>query len=486
MPSSVSYNGCKLEPASLFTYNKVYLRTEDEQKFGSKYVFTLNFILVADRGSPRSGLDGTVSAVGFGGFNNLFWITTGYAPTESVPLNQRLAAVERKQEAIRALFKDDGKLLEVQSAAGDQPLKANCTVTSINFTEGIWVNTCNCTITLEANSVTIAGLTPDEDDFAQYLSAASESWDVGTDENVPESDDKPRTYRISHSLQATGKRRYNETGSIISEGWEQARGWVVPRLGQNSTFLTSSGVRDLPSYYIFSNHVRTENIGKNTGAYGVTETWVISSGRALEDYTIEVTDNVESPLKTVGVNGTITGLDQRDPTTMSLVTSKYVNASGRWDTVQSDLHNRAQTYSGFTLNPIPNSKSVSINRTTGNIGYNYNFDNRPTTYISGARSERITIGYSHPGDHYASLPILGGGSFGPVLQDLNCKTQKRKTLNIGAVLEPQQSLNPTFPDISAILSAVIPTGTVVLADPPEENLSIDGSNYNYSIAWVYR
>lgn len=478
MPSSVSYDGYKLEPANLFSYVKNYAKTEDGVKIGASYVFTLNFVIVADRGSPRSGLDGTISTTGFSGFNNLFWNISGYATRETIPADKRLAAIERKQEAIRALFSNDGRLLEVQSASGDQPLKAYCTVQSINFSEGVWVNTCNCTIVLESNAVSILGTISDEDLFSQYINSGSETWDVTTNEN-PVNDTSPRTYTISHTVQANGKHNY-ETGLT---GWENAKAWVLPKLGVDPTFFSSDAVEDLPAGHI-TNHIRSESIGKNNGSYSVTETWLISPEKTIKDYTVETTDNLESSLKTVTVNGQITGLEERD-SSMVLTTSKYTNADTEWTSFQSSLHTIAQTISGLTLNVIPNSKSVSINKANGTISWNYSYDNRPTTYITGARSERITISHNHQGDIYASLPILGGGSFGPVLQNLNCKTQKRKTLSISAILDPQTIASFTFPNISAIVTAATPTGSMVLTEPPEENLTVDG-NYNYSITWVYR
>lgn len=82
---------------------------------------------------------------------------------------------------------------------------------------------------------------------SQYLSDVTESWNIDTDERA-ENESLSRTYRLTHSVSATGKRHYNNN-ILQAEAWQQARDWVQSKLGFDSSKALSSGVNNLPSYY---------------------------------------------------------------------------------------------------------------------------------------------------------------------------------------------------------------------------------------------
>lgn len=517
MSTTLSIDGRKLEPAGLVVINKVYNRLENGTAISAYYNITINHTIVADRGSPRSKIDTSLSDTNWAGVNKLFWTGAGYAPTETITADQRLASIIRKQEAIRTLFESllgDAHHLEIQSADGSYPLKAQVTLQDLTFNEGIWFNLCTASIVLRASKITVFGSNYDDDHFEAYpylIESFSENWQFDTDE-APESQTLPRTYRATHTLNCKGITKYdgNSPPQIVSPAWVQAKQAVFnsvyvggfgegggPQgeyagLSVQSNYLTSnnllplSGVRDLPSYYVISNHVRNETIDKTAGTYGITEQWILSSGRSLFDWTIQKNDDTNSPTTSVSIDGTITGLDERNPVDLSLISSKFTNADIRLSGEVGNFHGWCQLYGGISLNPIPVSKAIGKNPNTGSISVNYTFDNRPSYFVnggSGIKSEKINIGYTRQGDVYAEIFVLGR-ALGPVLQNLSTKTAKKKSLNINAVLEPQSSLSPTLPDVSAIISAVTPTGTIVFSDVPEENISLNGE-YNYTRSWTY-
>lgn len=511
-----SIDGFLLEPAPLVTINKVYNKLENGTPISAYYSISCSFTLISDMGSPRSLIDTSLSNTNWGGPSLQFYTGTGRAVTETITADQRLASIIRKQEALRRLFDSrDGEAhhLEIQSADGSYPLKAQVTLQDLTFNEGIWVNLCTASIVLRASKITVFGIAYDEDLFGEYpylIESFSENWQFDTDE-TPESQILPRTYRTTHNLTCKGITRYNDSSppTTTVPAWLEAKrailnGVYVGGVREDGTsneiagligstnyltsngFLPLSGVRDLPSYYVISNHVRSESIDKTGGTYGITEQWILSSGRSLFDWTIQKTDDIKSPTIQVSINGTIKGLEERNPSDLSLVTSKFTNADARLSGEIGNFHGWCQTYGGVSLNPLPVSKTIGKNVTTGVISLNYDFDNRPTIYLnggSGIRSEQITIGYSRQGQLYASIPVIFRNA-GPVLQDMGSQTAKRKTLNINAILDPQNTLSPTFPDVSTIVAAVTPTGTQVFSDPPEENLSLTGE-YSYSRSWSY-
>src|SRR5690606_21036907 len=127
--------------------------------------------------------------------------------------DSRFKAIIRKQEAIRQLFAEEGLVLEFQSFDGSQPMKCNPRILGITFQDGQWYDTCDYTVNCECDVLSVNGLLVGEDDFDQYIAAASESWNLETLEEA-ESDLLPRTYRLTHSVSAKGKRFYKSDGSL--------------------------------------------------------------------------------------------------------------------------------------------------------------------------------------------------------------------------------------------------------------------------------
>ena len=434
--SRVIYDGKRLIPGPLVSFSKSYQTTGDGTKIGSVFSISIRGTIVSFKGSPAE--DGT------------FWTGGGYPPDsrseptydENVGADARLGAILRKQEAIRELFSVDGKQLEWQSADGSQPLKCNPRVLSIDFSEDIWYNTCEYTINLEADIMYVGGNTLGEDSFPEYIQAADESWSFETDEGSPESVELNRTYRLTHNISAQGKRFFDNTGGLEKPAWQQARDWVSTKLGFDSVIALSSGVNNLPDYYGGFNHIRSESIDETAGNYSVTETWILSSGNALEDFSVNITENNEDGVSRVSIQGTIRGLETKD-SNFNITSTKYDNANSKWTTVQDLLLNRAQSYSGKTLNILPRNLSVGKNPAAGTINYNYDYDNTANNLITDAKSESITLNDSRDIDVFASVGVLGRAK-GPVLQNIGSHRAAVRSLNIELVFGPEYAGSGTI------------------------------------------
>ena len=245
--SRVVYNEKRLIPAPLVSITKNYQKSGNGEIVGKVYNLTINGTIVAWMGSPMS--DGS------------FWGSSGYPNDETIASENRLGAIQRKQEAIRHLFSNEGKSFEIQSSISNVPVKCNPRIVSIDFAQGIWHDRCEYTITLECDEL-YGGDFSNEDIFLQYISDAQEQWTIDTNEDQAESLDISRTYALSHTISAQGKRFYNELGELTKEPWEHAKNFVLSKIGIDSSIITSSGINNLPSYYKGLNHVRNENIDK--------------------------------------------------------------------------------------------------------------------------------------------------------------------------------------------------------------------------------
>ena len=485
----VMYNSKRLIPAPFVNFSKTYQRTPDGTAIGSVFRINVQGTLIAYMGSPDS--------------TGVFWDQTGYPADESIGETSRLGALIRKQEALRELFSVDGYTFEIQSGDGTQPLKCNPKIVGdIVFQEGRWFDRVDYTFTLEAEVVSVNGQVLGEDEFVQYIQDASESWSIETDE-TPEGIGLPRTYRLTHNVSATGKRFYDETGTLEKPAWRQAEKYVLSRLGYSSTIATSSGVNNLPSYYGGYNHLRTQNQDELAGIYSVTETWILASGNALEEFECSIR-NENTGLTSVSVNGTITGLEERN-TNLGLVTTKYFNAHSKFQSIQSSIYTRAQNYaSGVSLNPIYLSRVVAHNEINGFVSYSYEFDNRATNIFSGARMENISISENFPGDLFAAIPVIGRAN-GPVLQSLSSYTERSVTLNIELAMEPPSFGSNSVADIRTALysnpritqaaafdkiyqaarPSIYYNKTYEFVSSPNESFDVKTGRYNYSVSWVF-
>ena len=439
------YDSKRIIPAPFVALSKAYQTTEDGTKIGSVWNISIQGKIVSYMGSPTS--------------SGTFWTTSGYPADENIQETSRLKAVFRKQEALRTLFATDGYSLEWQSGDASAPIKCNPRIKEINFDSEVWFNTCSYTVTAEADVIYINGQAVGEDSFSEYIESGNESWEVETDEGTPEGLNFPRTYRLSHTISAKGKRFFNDAGALEKDAWKQARDWVAPRLGLDNTFLSSSGILDLPSYYGGHNHIRTENTDELGGTYSVTETWLLSSGNALEVFDINTRTSADTGLTTVGIDGSITGLEVRN-SNLSISSYKYNNANTKFTEVSGIALSRAQNYTGLTLNVMPLSTVVGKNPVLGTITYSFEYDNRPSNLIPGARSESISLNDSLNTDVVAIVPVMGR-TRGPVLQNMGTSREKIRTLDIEVIVTP-----PSFGNIQdALLSskpsvAVISSGSI--------------------------
>jgi hypothetical protein len=466
MPTS--YDGKKLIPLTYAGYTKEYRRSGDGTKIGQIYNIVLRGTIVAYKGSPDSGGN--------------FWIAGGYPPDEVIVYDERLKAIQRKQEAIRCLFSTDGLLLEVTPWDGSLPFKCNPRVKSIEFSEGLWVETSQYTINLEADFIYNNILPNCPPDLTPHIDDATEEWQMEAAEHID-------TYRLSHTVSAKGKKFYDETGTLIAEAWQEASGWVLPRLGIDLNRARGQGTHNLSSAYNGYNYTRSQTIDELAGTFQVTETWLVASGVAIEDFTVESRTSANEDLTIVTINGTVTGLESRNNTTWTQrIQEKYSAASGYFASiVEPNLLSRAQTYSGLSMNPAVLEKSIGRNPTTGVITYNYTYNNRPANSVAGSLSDSIEIVDDLQSDVFAVIGVIGRTT-GPVLQDLSAKTEKKRTLNIEAKMPAKKygGSASSEPDVSSIINTYTPNFSYLLMIAQNEKVwnPITG-HFRRTIGWVY-
>lgn len=427
--AQVSYNGNRIIPAPFVNITKDYQRTKKDDKVGSEFKLTLNGKIIAWKGSPSS--------------SGTFWNQPGTPPDESYSSGVLFDNIIRKQEALRLLFATDGLSLEFQPCDGATAMKCNPIFDEIVFPEGLWVQQCDYTINCRANY--IMGLITSgtgEDNFPEYISNAVETWQLEFNDE-PESVSRQHSFKLTHNLSAEGKLNYDVNG-VPNEPWKEAQAFVLPKLGIDTNFLQASGSLNLGSELQGYNYLRGVTTDVMGGTYSVSENWILSSGSAFEDFTCSVKSGITDGLVDVTLEGTIKGLEINsygtNPGDFTTTQTKYVSASGLWNTVKTNLFSRAQVYSNSAsfsraLNPTPVNTVVGQNPVGGVINYSYEFNTRASTSIAGALSETWNIADNDANDIFAKLFVLGRQK-GPVLQSLGTVTENTRTINVEVVTLP--------------------------------------------------
>jgi hypothetical protein len=578
MPIKVHYvdevktgrNGpCTIRPTPFIQISENVLKNK-EGNFGVTYSITLTGTLLADHGTPYAlnpasnapfgFLDSSIPDLGpndgigpYGLFDAVAASSRPRPPRQQCQ-NKNASAILSKQRALRGLFARDGQKVTLTDIDDDGGTTIICypRVTSVDFTEGPYVTKCEYTIVLETDLLlrdnagdpqsalvdlegtyaNTGALRSENTELEQLLTSLetffiedySEDWSLEADDAVGESIENPRSYRISHSLSATGKTVYNHNGVIGKPAWQQAKDFVHSRLSGNPSGhypnvagQIGSGTVNLVDSYGGYNHVRTEQINQTNGTYSVSENWLLSSGMSTENFSMSTSTSTSDPFVTVSIDGTIKGLSNIPPDklgdpALTAISGAYANALNKYNGISnsgqfgltSDIYKRANNLVAVQLNSQPTSLSIGTNQYTGDVTYNLSFNNRPTNIISGVVSEVIQINDTYPGDVFAIIPVLGRKT-GPILQYIGGRTEYKRDVSINLVMDytkipysgVRQSLilkkpslvEPTASQLAQLLKELSPQGEPgvrkYFISPPSESWSPKEGTYSFNISFTY-
>lgn len=482
---------------------------------GSTYSITLNGSIV----TSRSGI----------------YTQDQAAPTRIVPLVNELPTVISDQKNLKDAFKDGCYIEILDIEANNVILSFYADVDNISFDEGIYVDIAKYTINLTANyltygaSVGASNITNYYHDGTGSVVAPSESspiedfndtWSIETDESNAISLDNgniiPRSYRVSRNMSAVGRKVYPHT----KEAWQHAKHFILNHLESgNGNYYTSlqsflNNVTVVPSGFSGYNHVRSENIDKGAGSYSINDTWILGSGKALENFNISINSSTDNPYISVSIDGNIKGLSSTPASGYNNAGSnipydealrKYyeITNSGQFG-INSHAYKRANNAVAQNLNSQPTSISLGTNILNGEITYNIQFNNRPTNILNGVLSENITVNDTYPGDVFAIIPVLGRET-GPILQYIGGRTEYKRDVGIEFTLDytdigygenranlllKKPSLNePLKTELINLINELSPKNEEGIRkyflSPPTENWNPREGRYSINLSWTY-
>jgi hypothetical protein len=420
----VIYNGEILVPAPLVSIQRNMIKGPDGRPLRSEYIIQLTGTIV----NVDTDLD---SGDAF-----------DYTGMEGVLAEQR---------RIRNIFASDGRKLEITSPpdGGPNTIDLYCTVESVNFSQGVWVQRCEYTISLKANGINV-----DQEDLSD-LANFSENW------NVTENEDS--TFSLTHQLQATGQLLYSEDGEndplAAAKSWVQARMYVNTIDGVLTPAPSPSGNVNLAGLLVglgsgttdYYNKSIVESVDPNTYSWNVTESFLYHSGGSYrEEWSASVNYENDNPYKAImNIAGSVFGFADKN----SNRAVKLSHASGAFEsTVKPNMYTRLNVYtpSELTLLPVPTSKQFSY-EAEGVIRYSYGYIANAGSLIANATDESVSINDTNPTDIFAQIQVPGRVN-GPVVQNMNTKTLPERTISITATILPSGSITTTGSLLSAYLA----------------------------------
>lgn len=371
----VSYNSKKIIPGPLVTINKNYRKNSDDGTVGTTYGITLNGTLLPLMGSPSGSyttLDGA------------FWILNGYPPDDTfISTDVNFNHILRKQEAIRHLFREDGKSLEWQNSIGQPVVKCNPRVQSINFDEGRgqWTDGCDFTINLEAEAIYINGTLSVEDTTAMnFIDTVSETWNFEEIQGTNASQ-----YRVTHNISAQGIKGYDENGNLYGNkpAWVHAKDYVLLRSsGFIDPAIMYAGIGS--SGWLGGAYTRNTEVDKKSGSFSVTENWILQENLTAyieKSFSAEYNgDTNEYSVKYNGViHGFVSGVHEGNINAVNNARSfiptnaqARIEASGAIGTIISP----------YIVPEFPTSKSFVINNQNGTINFAFDWNPNYSTNIT--------------------------------------------------------------------------------------------------------
>lgn len=347
-----------------------------------------------------------------------------------------------------------------------------------------------------------------------WLASIEESWDVSLsdeasaqDTNAIQSGEYHKSYVVTHTLTATGKRSVDSSGTFDQSAWYHAKEWVKSRLvdspadailkdffgGDDFTQFDPKFFSDAAeviavdlSGYQFYNHVRIPQSSLTAGSYSVTETWEASMSSATLELDVSIQED-QNRIVQVSVDGSVTG--RNTESYGSKIISKYESALNYYQLLEPNIFNIANYHYSLSysnvLRQIPLSKTVGKNTKNGTITFNFTYDDTPQL-IANTISSSLKISDNNEFRDVrtvAIIPIIAKLT-GPEIQNMNTTPERRRTLQFDCVMDrPFRTSKPS--EARNLINIYAPTGENVNIQSFTDDFDYINGAYTLSVEWVY-
>jgi hypothetical protein len=404
------------------------------------------------------------------------------------------------------------------------------------------------TAAIQYQEVTLAFetyVTPSDPTSNYKLRSASENFEIKReDDKVTFSDYTDLTkntlyfgYSVTHTVSAQGLVNNITLSEAFNEAYKYVKSKKMDSLSSSTTDIfgrtllsgnkiDAKGLKvsaedslvtsELAAGYKEYTKIRTVSSDIATGSYSITETYFQSKN----DTTIELTANFnrdESGDSSVTVEGTIQGLsnasmiaDNYDKLTQAenvytTLSAGNLKSGPIWDLANDVFTTKsASLINAAELRNYPMQVSVGRNKIAGSINFNVMYKGYGSTVLSlinsfsayKAISATATINDSNrlgagaDEQTVVSIPVIGRGSYGPILQDMNVTKDRKRNVSVEVTVEPSGRI----PDNDALRNAVVAkaksykpaTGSNIIIESFSESWDWVAGKASANIGWIYQ
>lgn len=470
--TAMSYGSYFFDPVPQMNVTKEFTRGSDREITGSTWRITLNGTLVAGRGvnssSPVKGLPEIDHLQDL--------LVAGLSCTGT-------GVCETGQE--RFLITCDSNT--ILDASGVR-------VNSITFEEGNWYDISNYNVELEFDGTGICGssssanVTDQTETWSIQPSTDDSFYDItisatGSSESSLREINYP-VWTVTHAVSAAGTPTFDAQGCKEKSGTDNAREFVVDKLGFNSNIVKSEcilGFDEVKEY----NHSRTVETDEATGRFSVTETWLVrpsgdgdhyksTDSAAKDTWGVDIQKGTNAAITTAVIRGTIQGFEDvhfaesdenlnepgwaaatgvpifgkpENGGLSSECSGVYRVARSKIDTAKEHLekirpdviYNRMNFFaSGESfrfMNPRPTDESIAYSPANGTINYSFTFNDKPFLAIPNSIFENVSVNDTNATDKVAEIAVIGR-PLGPILQSVGTVTSQKRTVALDVVVKP--------------------------------------------------
>jgi len=381
--------------------------------------------------------------------------------------------------------------------------------------------------------------TPSDPATAYKLRSASENLEIKKEEdafsyleqNVHSELEPYHSYTVTHTINAQGlvdrlknteafeeaynyvnSRKKDSLGLVNSDVFGRALFSTLEQKtfevsGKSSIVVNKTQIEQYGEY----NKIRTASADVTTGSYSITTTFFLSR----EPVNIDITGNYsrdDSGEASVTVEGTIQGLSSKDSTDaqhnkISPARVAYADIAGdlrgnsKIYQFASDIYTRYHTDKSCTaLRDRPLNTSFGENKNKGTIVFNVSYkvysgavvsllnsiSNALTATATIADSNRSGAGYDM--DSIVIIPIIGRGSAGPIIQNMNVTKERKRDVSIDVTLDicERKPVNDTLREQAlGVINEYKPIANKVYVSEFNETWDWINGKYQGSIGWIY-
>jgi hypothetical protein len=321
-------------------------------------------------------------------------------------------------------------------------------------------------------------------------------------------------YDITRTISARGARYFSASGAII-----EALRWINDR----RVFFPLTGIIPTGKFPLF-NHTRSLDINELDGTINIVdrfiskplmpnEPWINKysvSTQIRDDFSeqIAIKGNILGLAPATGLSileAALTysvhksGINIISPiglpniissgTKYNSAMSGYKNITGIFYNIVSGHYNLVSnlntdylfpfhSWNKPPLNPTPINFSESFNPYRGEITYDFTFDNRPKSYISGAISENLTVNDSDPIPRTNSIPVLGR-KLGPVVYFYSASSGLgNRSVSYEGVFAPPTGFNTIKIDMQLLNAIDSLIDSLAPSDPYDGYITADSQKIN--------